>query len=57
MRWSWDPKDQMVPFVGVCWFEGEVIVSLWPLVLRLGRARKLVGWRRVADGYERPIAR
>ena len=55
MRVEWNPKHHMVPFVGVCWWDGEVIVALWPLVLRFGRAPSLAGWVRVEgiDGYVR----
>lgn len=46
MRWQWNPRGEMVPFIGLCWWDGELIVALWPVVLRFGRAKSLVGWRR-----------
>lgn len=39
MRWYWNPKDRLVPFIGVCWWNGQVIVAAWPLVVYLGKQR------------------
>ena len=47
MRVEWKPTS-VVPFVGACWWDGEVIIAIWPLVVRFGHAKSLVGWRRDA---------
>ena len=53
----WKP-DSVVPFVGVCWWGGQVIVSLWPLVGYLGKPTRGVQlWSlRVEDGHAHPGA-
>lgn len=53
MRFYWKPSDRMVPFVGVCWWNGQVIASLWPAVWYLGKERQGLNLWELRRRFER----
>ena len=49
LRWCWRSTGT-VPFYGVCWFNGTVILGLWPLTIEVGRSRSIEWTRTPLDG-------